>query len=104
MKVRIKHPKPGLAKLFSIFIPGAGQFYAGDIKNGFNSLLLTGGFLALGIYSLLFFTPFDAIVTVAPWFQRYFMGGYKRAALIAADRLNEKQNRIYLQILACFPD
>jgi tetratricopeptide (TPR) repeat protein len=100
---KIRHPKPKLAKILSILLPGTGQFYAGDFKNGLNSLLLTSGFLALGIYSLLFFTPFDAIVTVAPWFQRYYMGGYKRAALIAADKLNRKQNKIFIRILACFP-
>lgn len=99
---RIKHPKPNLARLLSIIIPGAGQFYAGDIKNGLNSLLLTGGFLTLGIYSMLFYTPFDAIVAIAPWFQRYYMGGYKRAGMIAADRLNQKQNQVFMQILACF--
>lgn len=99
---RIRHPKPNLARVLSIIVPGAGQFYAGDIKNGLNSLLLTGGLLSLGIYSLYFYTPFDAIVAIAPWFQRYYMGGYKRAALIAADRYNEKQNKIFVQILACF--
>jgi tetratricopeptide (TPR) repeat protein len=101
---QMSHPRPRLARLLSIFVPGLGPFYAGDVKNGINSLLLTGGLLSLGIYALFFYTPIDAIIAIAPWFQRYYMGGYKRAEKIAADRLNQKRNHIYLEILDCFPD
>lgn len=98
----IKHPNPRTAKLLSIVFPGAGQFYAGDIKNGINSLLLTGGFVALGINAMLQYGLLDAAVAIIPWLQRYYMGGYQRAERIAADRLRYKQDRIYQQILDIF--
>ena len=96
---KIKHPNPRTAKILSIIIPGAGQFYAGDIKNGFNSLLLTGAFFALGLHTALNFSLFDALASVAPWVQRYYMGGFKRAEIIAANRLREKQDAVYQQVL-----
>jgi TM2 domain-containing membrane protein YozV len=99
---KIKHPNPKTAKTLSIFFPGAGQFYAGDIKNGINSLLLTGAFLALGISTAIRYSLVDAFGSVLPWFQRYYMGGYNRAERIAEERLREKQNKIFKGLLLQF--
>ncbi|MEZ5173865.1 MAG: hypothetical protein R2850_10260 [Bacteroidia bacterium] len=84
---KIKHPNPKTARIMSVFLPGLGQFYSGDIKNGINSLLLTGAFLTLGIHTAIKYTLLDAFGSVLPWFQRYYMGGYNRAEKIAEDRL-----------------
>ena len=96
---RIKHPNAKTARLLSIVFPGAGQFYAGDIKNGINSMLLTGGFVALGYFVATRYSLLDATVAVIPWIQRYYMGGFKRAGLIAEERLKEKQDKIYRRVL-----
>jgi tetratricopeptide (TPR) repeat protein len=98
----IKGPKPKKARILSMILPGMGQLYAGDIKNGVNSLLLTGTLLALGINTAINLTLLDALMTVAPWFQRYYMGGYNRAENIAAEKFKEKQNRIFLKILSVY--
>jgi len=95
----IKHPKAKTAKILSIIIPGAGQFYAGDIKNGVNSLLLTGGFMFLGINTAVKYGFMNSFVSVFPWFQRYYMGGYHRAERIAVERLAEKRDYIYQEVL-----
>lgn len=95
----IKHPNPKTAKILSIFFPGAGQFYAGDVKNGINSLLLTGGFLFLGINTVINYGLFNSFVSVFPWFQRYYMGGYHRAERIAEKRLREKQDAVFQSII-----
>jgi tetratricopeptide (TPR) repeat protein len=95
----IKHPNPKTAKILSIFIPGAGQFYAGDVKNGINSLLLTGGFLFLGINTVINYGVFNSFVSVFPWFQRYYMGGYHRAERIAEERLREKRDQVFQSII-----
>jgi tetratricopeptide (TPR) repeat protein len=58
------------AKLLSTFIPGAGQLYIGDVKNGLNSLLLTGGIIALGFNYILYYSWLDSLISIAPWFQR----------------------------------
>jgi tetratricopeptide (TPR) repeat protein len=99
---RIKHPKAKTARMLSIILPGAGQFYAGDIKNGVNSLLLTGGFVLLGYFVATQYSLLDATVAVIPWIQRYYMGGFKRAGFIAEERKKEKQDKIYREIIAQF--
>ena len=62
-----------------MIIPGSGQIYAGDWRNGLNSLLLTGGLMTLGIYTISAAGFIDGIVMVGPWYQRYYTGGFKRA-------------------------
>lgn len=100
--VKIKNPKSKTAKILSMILPGAGQFYAGDIKNGINSLLLTGGFLFLGIHSALNYGIINSLASASPWIQRYYIGGFKRAELIAEERLALKRDRIYQQVLDVF--
>jgi hypothetical protein len=98
----IKGPKPKKARILSTILPGLGQLYAGDIKNGINSFILTGGLIVLGINTAINLTLLDALMTVAPWFQRYYMGGYNRAENIAAEKFKEKQNRVFLSILSVY--
>ena len=98
----IKGPKPKKARILSTFLPGLGQLYAGDIKNGINSFVLTGVLFVLGINTAINLTLLDALMTVAPWFQRYYMGGYNRAENIAAEKFKEKQNRVFLSILSVY--
>ena len=99
---KIKHPNPKTARTLSLILPGAGQFYAGDVKNGLNSLLLTGGFVTVGFIVAVNYSLLDSFVSVIPWIQRYYIGGFKRAGDIAKDRMLEKQNEIYQKILNCF--
>ncbi|MBI2968439.1 MAG: hypothetical protein HYY40_11605 [Bacteroidetes bacterium] len=97
---KIKHPNPNVAQILSIFLPGLGQFYAGDLKNGLNSLIITGGLFALGINVVLNYSWIDAILAVMPWYQRYYLGGVQNAGNIARYRLEEKRSRIYKEIMA----
>lgn len=97
--VAIKHPNPKTARLMSIFLPGLGQFYAGDVKNGINSLLLTGSFFTLGFIVAVNYSLVDAMVAVVPWVQRYYVGGYNRAAGIAENKKKSKQDKVYQAIL-----
>lgn len=99
---KIKHPNPKIARTLSLILPGTGQFYAGDLKNGLNSLLLTGGFITVGFIVAVNYSLLDSFVSVIPWIQRYYIGGFKRAGTIAENRMLEKQNEIYLKILSCF--
>jgi tetratricopeptide (TPR) repeat protein len=97
--IHIRHPNPKAAKILSVILPGAGQFYAGDVKNGINSLLLTGGFLFLAVNTAVNYGIVHSMASVFPWFQRYYLGGYTRAGRIAEDRLSEKRDLIYQNIL-----
>jgi len=90
---------PRLAGIMSIVIPGSGQVYCGDYKNGINSFLLLAGLISSGVLLAGPYTVIDASIIVLPWFQRYYIGGYQKAALIAADRQNEKKSSVLINIL-----
>ncbi|MBL7806255.1 MAG: hypothetical protein JNN28_00470 [Saprospiraceae bacterium] len=96
-KVARKSPKT--ARILSMIIPGAGQFYAGDIKNGLNSLLLNAllgyWFVVTGInYSFI-----DAGATVTPWLFRYYGGGIRRAGEILEKKKEERLRKIFQKVL-----
>ena len=81
-----------------MIIPGLGQFYAGDIRDGLNSLIISSAFMYLGINTALQYSFIEA-TSVVPWFARYYMGGYNHAKIIMENRIEEKQFSIYQQIL-----
>lgn len=92
-------PNPKLASWLSIFLPGAGQIYSGEIWQGANSLLLTGFFVGLGFYIVTVTSLIDAIVTALPWFQRYYQGGFQAATHIAKNKRSENRSRIFDDVL-----
>lgn len=96
---KIDRVNPKTAKILSMIIPGLGQFYSGDIKNGFNSFLLTGAFVALYINTSLNFSIIEAYLSVFPWYQRYYTGGFKRAEINARTRIEEKRAVVYWELL-----
>ncbi len=95
---RVQKKNPKTARVLSMIIPGMGQFYAGDIKNGINSLLITGAFFYLTINTALQYSFLEA-TSVLPWFSRYYIGGYNRAQTITINRIEEKQFRLFQQIM-----
>lgn len=98
-KKNLNKPNPKTARILSRIIPGAGQVYAGDIKNGLNSLLLTGSFVALGVYMADRYTYLDAILTSLPWFLRYYKGGHHKAFEIAENKRAKRRSKTYLKII-----
>lgn len=96
----IKHPNPRKAKRLSKYLPGLGQFYAGDIKNGINSMLLASFFVYTTINTAITYTYIEAALTIAPWLQRYYQGGFTRAEIIAQNKLDRKQFKYYEKVVA----
>lgn len=97
---KISKLSPKKARIMSMILPGLGQFYAGDIKNGTNSILLTAGIATWGILAAIkSASPFDALITMVPWFQRYYTGGYKKAEQIAIDKKRARRAKVYNQLL-----
>lgn len=96
---RVSRKSPKTARILSMFLPGAGQFYAGDLKNGLNSLVLNGllgyWFVATGIS----YTFVDAVATVTPWLSRYYGGGIHRAGEILKSKNEEKLREIFRKTL-----
>lgn len=95
-KIKINSKTAGI---LSIIFPGAGQLYAGDYKNAINSFLVTTAMLALYLHVIRVYSFVDAFIAVFPWFQRYYTGGIKKAGIIAGNKLKEKRNRVFLQII-----
>jgi tetratricopeptide (TPR) repeat protein len=91
---------PKKARIMSTFLPGLGQLYVGDIKNGINSMVIVGGLFYLGLNSAINNGIFDAAITVYPWFQRYYMGGYNKAETIAIAKIQEKRAQTYNNIIS----
>lgn len=96
---KLRSPSPSAARILSMIIPGSGQVYSGDMKAGLNSLLLTSGLIALGINISVKYQLIDAIATVLPWYQRYYMGGIGKAEEIALSRRQARRNDTYVAIL-----
>lgn len=96
---KINKLSPKKAKILSMIIPGLGQFYAGDVKNGLNSMILTGGLFYLGIRSAINTSVLDASISVLPWFQRYYSGGYKKAEAIAEAKIKERRFKVFNELL-----
>lgn len=97
---KINRLSPKKAKVMSMLLPGLGQFYAGDFKNGTNSLLLTGGILTMGVLTAIrSSSPLDALISTVPWFQRYYSGGYNKAETIAENTKKKRRAKVYNQIL-----
>jgi tetratricopeptide (TPR) repeat protein len=100
---KLHSPNPQTAQYLSVFIPGAGQFYAGDYEAGLNSLLLTAAFLGGAYYLAQLYTPVDALITVIPWITRYYMGGYIHSEEIALRKREVNRNAVLNEIVALIP-
>lgn len=96
---KLNMPNPRTASVLSMCFPGLGQFYAGDIKNGLNSFLLSSALLALGVKISYEQSVVDAFFTIMPWLQRYYQGGYMRAEKIAITKRAENRGEIYKKVL-----
>lgn len=99
---RLYQPREKTAKIFSYALPGAGQFYAGDWKNGLNSLLLNAGLLAAGIYIGQTYSYLDALIAVGPWLQRYWLGGATAAGNIALKEREERRRKVYSELMEAY--
>jgi tetratricopeptide (TPR) repeat protein len=97
-KRKYMSPNPKTAMWMSLALPGLGQLYAGDIKNSFNSFVLTAGLMFLAAYISYEYSLVDAVVGVAPWLQRYYTGGYTHAEDIAFKKRQKKRDKTFRRI------
>mgnify|MGYP001120501772 CR=1 FL=1 len=99
---RLHYPNSRLAQGLSYLVPGLGQFYAGDFESGLNSLLLNGSLLGLTLNVAYTYTVLDALISVLPWLQRYYLGGVQNAKDTAHKELQNNQAEVYLEIITVF--
>jgi len=98
----LQRPQPKTARILSYLLPGLGQFYAGDFKNGFNSLLLNGTLVTLSVRVAMRYSFLDALLAVIPWFQRYYLGGATKAQAVARKQRSENRRETLEAILGLF--
>ena len=80
------------ARLLSTLLPGLGQTYAGDWKNGLNALLLNGLLGYVTLDAAIDRDYDDALLSFFFLFYRYYAGNRYRAAE-AAQAFNDRENR-----------
>lgn len=95
-----KIKSPSKARTLSSITPGLGQLYAGDIKNAFNSALLTSALGILFIYTGINYGYLDAVLSVLPWLQRYYLGGIKKAGIIVQEKEQKRKDTLRNAILS----
>ncbi|MEN9979774.1 MAG: hypothetical protein ABIK38_05450 [candidate division WOR-3 bacterium] len=93
---------PNVALWLSTFIPGAGQIYAGDWRNGINALILNTAFILLVARTITTHNFEEAVFVYLPLFCRYYWGNRLKAREIANLR-NKNEGRILAhKILTAF--
>ncbi len=95
---KLKKPNPKTAYILSLILPGLGQIYAGDIKDGVNSLFLTSSIATLAIYVATQYHVIDAI-SIVPWYTRFYQGGFYNAKNIAEKKLQTNRNEIFNNVI-----
>jgi hypothetical protein len=96
---RYNRKNPRTARILSTIIPGSGQLYAGDLKNGLNSLILNG-LIAVWFVNVAINLSFaDAGMSVGSWLFRYYAGGQKRSGLIVEQKKQERLQRNFQEVI-----
>ncbi len=90
----LKRPKSSTAMIMSGIIPGTGQVYAGDIKDGLNSFLLLGGLVYVATSGLII-SP----VIIIPFFYKYYIGGIINAKQAAETKRKTNQYNYYTDLI-----
>lgn len=97
--------RPKKVEIMSYIIPGSGQCYVSEWKDGINSFALVGGLL-YGLYKFsTFYAPIDGLLLFGPWIQRYYQGGAEKANKLAIRRIQTKKNDAFNNLVElCLDD
>ncbi len=86
-------------KYLSMILPGSGQIVLGNYWNGLNSLLLNAALIAVTVNTSMAYAVYDGLLTVAPWWMRYYRGGVRNAGLQAEHKKEAKINKLIQDII-----
>jgi len=90
-----KYPNSKKAFWLSTFLPGLGQFYLGDIPDGFNSLILNTSLALLFLHTSYESSFISSSLSIYPWLHRYLTGGAENARQLAIKK-RKNNNRLIL--------
>lgn len=86
------------AILLSAFLPGLGQFVNGDYRDSANSFLLNSSLLYLLFDIAQRLSVVDSILSVGPWFGRYYVGGFQNAKTASINNMKRKRSAVLLEL------
>lgn len=95
---------PKLARYLSLFLPGLGQLYAGYPKEAINSFMLSAVSWGMYLYTLNQYSLLDAVLSIYPWFHRYYLGGHSRAGMLAEQKIQQEREQILVEVLELFKE
>ena len=78
--------------------------YCGDFKSAAKSFLLISVIAFAGYEMTLTYKPLDLILTVLPYFERYYFGGALNAYNAAIERKIEKKSESFNSLLEILKD
>ena len=90
---QLRYKSPRLARFLSTILPGAGQIYVGDWRNGINALAINIVTGYVVVSSLIEHRYNDAFLSFTSIFQRYYLGNRQHATKIAQNH-NLHLNRL----------
>lgn len=96
---KVSKLSPKKASYLSMALPGLGQFYSGDLKNGFNSLGLNAILLSAFLITTANSGLLNAALVIYPWYQRYFIGGFQAARSNTIIIKKERRADIYQALI-----
>ena len=97
--VNLPQKSAKIAKVLSAILPGSGQVYAGNWRDGINALALNGAFGFVAVNSLLDRHYVDAVSWTYFIFQRYYLGNLYQAGKAVDDFNDDKSRRAADNIL-----
>jgi len=86
LEKKIRRTNPKVASVLSMLIPGSGQMFYGNFSSGINSLLLTTTALTVFTIISIRYSYIDAMLSVFPYYQRYYIGGVINAINFAEEK------------------
>lgn len=84
------------AKILSSIIPGSGMLYSNNFINGSKSFVLVSSLVLLGVNFYMNFTFLDCMISIFPWFLRYYKSGIIKSGEISSVK-NDMLKSKYLQ-------
>ena len=97
--VNLPQKSPKVAKVLSAILPGAGQVYVGNWRDGLNALVLNGVFGFVAVDSVLDRHYVDAVTWTYFIFQRYYLGNLYQAGKAVNDFNDDTSRRAADDIL-----
>ena len=92
--------KAQTAMWLSILLPGLGQAYNSEYGEAVNSFLINSLFLSVYFYVAITYNPIQGFIAVIPWFQRYYIGGIKKARDLTALKKEKRKNELLSNLIS----